>query len=701
MKKVKLLISSLSLVAMNVFATDVYVTVSGAGNGSGSDWANAKNDLGEVLYNASAGTTVHVGAGVYKPTVDYKGNSTAPNIEKRFKLSGGVTVLGGYPSTGGAERNVQENETILDGAINDTDTVYTIAYGLLGEQDIVVDGFIFRHATGRMSGPDNDYMGDFSGGAGAIVVLGGTLIPDATSPAGSGLILINCVFDGFKAKWGGAIKLQKPDQSANPKLTLTSCSFFNNISGQNGGGVLTYNWDVDVENSTFEGNFGGSGGAIACFGSMIVNATESTFKGNSCSSNGAGILCYAEEQDAGSEMTVRNCDFIENDGWDGVGVYSNKSSNCVVEGCTFDKNTGGGAGAVRLDGTFTITDCVFNGNEINAHPGGWFDGSVGAISNCIYTNNKSAARQNGVIFKVQMGEEINVTNCYATGKSGKSIAGIGWGSSGLMKNVSIVNNTGTAIAFQGAAYTCQNMTISGNSSPTNGGIIDGSWEGASSISIYDCTIVGNSSADGQNAMYISGGTATIDFDNCIYVENGDKDADYGTVFGSFVRNYCIWDDTRYGEGRFYPLDSPFTVGTYLAPIAEVDGQYVHLLTGENNPAVGNGSPNSSNTEDQTGRMRPASPSIGAVEYRDGSGIDAVEQTQLNVYPSVTTGQLVVTNPFAGTSTLCVYSIDGSLVKRINLGIGDNLLNFSDLGNGTYLVSLHNGATVVTSRIVKR
>lgn len=30
MKKVKLLISSLSLVAMNVFATDVYVTVSGA-----------------------------------------------------------------------------------------------------------------------------------------------------------------------------------------------------------------------------------------------------------------------------------------------------------------------------------------------------------------------------------------------------------------------------------------------------------------------------------------------------------------------------------------------------------------------------------------------------------------------------------------------------------------------------------------------
>ena len=66
----------------------------------------------------------------------------------------------------------------------------------------------------------------------------------------------------------------------------------------------------------------------------------------------------------------------------------------------------------------------------------------------IYSNNKSAAGQNGVIFKVQMGEEINVTNCYATGNSGKSIAGIGWGSSGLMKNVSIVKIQAQRLLFR-------------------------------------------------------------------------------------------------------------------------------------------------------------------------------------------------------------------------------------------------------------
>ena len=40
MKKVKLLISSLSLVAMNVFAIQTcMLRFPGAGNGSGSDWA--------------------------------------------------------------------------------------------------------------------------------------------------------------------------------------------------------------------------------------------------------------------------------------------------------------------------------------------------------------------------------------------------------------------------------------------------------------------------------------------------------------------------------------------------------------------------------------------------------------------------------------------------------------------------------------
>lgn len=704
MKKTTLLGCAILMAALSTNAADVYVTSTGAGTGTGNDWANASSNLGKVLYEATPGTTVHVGAGVYHPTVDYKGNASASNLEKRFKFAAGVTVLGGYPAAGGTERDAAANATILDGAISDSETVYTIAYGLLGEQEIVVDGFTFRNGTGRTSGPDDDYMGDFSGGAGALIVMGGSPIPGATSDAGKGIKLANCTFNGFAAKWGGAIKLQKPDQSYNPKLTMTNCSFSDNHSGQNGGGVLAYNWDMDVENCYFENNSGGSGGAIAIFGSVVMHADGSTFTNNFVNSNGGGILCYSEDSDNACEVTVKNCDFIGNQGWDGVGIYSNKSSNCVVDGCTFDGNNGGGAGVIRFNGSFAISNCVFNKNEITNHPGGWLDGSVGSISNCIYTNNKSAAGNNGVACKVQMGEEVNITNCYATGNAGKSIFGIGWGSKGLMKNVSIIDNTGTAIAFQGATYTCQNITISGNTSPTNGGVFDGSWEGASSISIYDCTIVGNSSADGQNAMYISGGTATIDFDNCIYTENGDAGVDYGDVFGSFSRSYCIWDDVRYGDGRFYTLDAPYSVGTDLTAIQAVNGQYIHAIIGEENPAVGNGSPSSANTLDQLGNMRPENPSIGAVEYDaeiGGVTFSKAENSKLSVYPSVTTGSIVVRNPFNATGNLLVYSTNGVLVKKAALAAGENLLDLSSLAGGMYILTVENGKTAKSARIIKR
>ncbi len=702
MRKIGFLLVVMALSMSRLFAADVYVTASGAGSKSGADWANAKSDLGAVLFSAAAGTTVHVGAGKYIPSCDYQGNASAANVEKRFKFLGGVNILGGYPAAGGieAQRDPTANVTILDGAINATDTVYTIAYGMLGTNEIIVDGFKFQHATGRVSGPDNDYWGDFSGGAGAIIIKGGT-DANVSTPAGKGIKLINCSFDQFRAKWGGAIKLQKPDQPANPKLTLDNCSFTNNKSGQNGGGILAYSWDVDVKNSTFDGNDGGgSGGGIACFGTCIFTADNTVFKKGKTRSNGSGVLLWCENADAPSTGAFINCRFIENDGWDGVGIYSNKSAECVVSGCTFDGNTGGGAGAIRFNGSFTIDNCIFNNNSLNVAPGGWLDGGTATISNCIYTNNRSSAGQNGVIFKAQM-SQFNVNNCYATGNSGKSIAGLAWGTKGTMKNVSIVNNTGAAVAFQGATYTLQNMTISGNTSPTNGGVLDGSWEGASSIKIYDSTIAGNTSADGQNAMYISGGTATIEFENCIYIQNGDAAVDYSTIFGGFNRSYCIWDDTRYGDGRFYTLDNPFIIGTYLAPLAEVKGQYVHLLTGTDNPAVGTGSPASAGTLDQLGNTRPENPSIGAVEYTSGSGIKDIQISQLNLYPSVTTGKLVVVNPSDKQTSLFVYSFDGRLVKQLGLTTGDNLLDFSDLNSGSYIVTLKNGSSITTSRFVKR
>lgn len=702
MKKINLLLFALVLSLGQLLAADVFVTQNGAGAKTGADWDNAKSDLGAVLYEATAGTTVHVGAGTYVPTCNYQGDQNAPDIEKRFKLSGGVTLLGGYPAAGGAEaeRDPKTNVTILSGKIDDETTVYTIAFGLLGANDIVVDGFAFRNATGRMSGPDDDYMGDFSGGAGAIIVMGGTT-PGASTAAGSGLQLVNCDFDGFTAKWGGAIKLQRPEQENNPKLTLKNSTFNNNVSGQNGGAVLAYSWDMEIIECLFDNNDGGgSGGAIFCDGPGILSASESTFSHGKVRSNGAGICCWTESV-PWTTCIIDKCKFIENTGWDGVGIYTNNSADCIVSNSVFDGNTSsGGAGAIRLNGTFVIENNEFKNNNINVAPGGWLDGSEGVIRNCVYVDNIGGAGQEGVIFRAQV-NTINVSNCYATGNAGKSICGFAWGATGKMENVSIINNRGTAIAFQGATYTLQNLTISGNESPTNGGVLNGSWEGNSSISVYDCTIAGNKSADGQNAMYVASGTAVIEFDNCIYVQNGDEATDYSGVFGTFSRSYSIWDNVRYGSGRFTPLDEPFTVGTYLAEIGKVSGQYVHLLTGTDNPAVGYGSPTSAGTKDQLGHTRPDAPSIGAVEYIDPAGLNEKETAALKVYPAVTTGSLIVGSPFAVVSTVRIYAVNGSLAYQTQVVAGDNLLNVESLTEGNYIVVLSRDGKSLTSRFIKR
>ncbi len=709
MKKVKLLTFSLCFAAMNVWAADVYVTTTGAGDKSGSNWANAKDNLGDVLYKATTGTTVHVGAGVYHPTVDYLGNASAANNEKRFKFQGGVNVLGGYPAAGGEQRDPKANETILDGGINDTDTVYTIAYALLNEQEAVVDGFVFRNATGRKSGPNNDYFGDFSGGAGALIVENGTT-EGVSTPAGKGIKLVDCTFNGFTAQWGGAIKLKRPDQTENPKMTLERCTFTNNVSGQNGGGILAYSWNFDIKDCTFENNNGGGSGAgIHTEGPLTINAESSVFKGGKVTSNGAGICNWTPDAGEGEEqqvstVTVKDCEFTNNNGWDGVGVYCNHAKDCVVEGCTFDGNTGGGAGVIRFNGTFSIADCTFKANKITNHPGGWLDGNTGSISRCIYINNEGAAGAHGAMFKVQMGGQIDITDCYATGNTAKSIAAIGWGSQGTMKNVSIVNNNGTAVAFQGANYTIQNMTITGNTSVVSGAVIDGSWEGGSSIKVYDCTIADNTSADGQNALFCSAGTADIEFDNCIYVQNGDDEVDYGTIFTSFIRNYSIWGNMLYGEGRFTPID-PFTIGTYLDPIKEINGQYVLELIGDDNPAVGAGSPNSAGTLDQLGQKRPEYPSIGAVEKNPAgeSSIPDVSSTfnELVAYPSLTTGQLVVRCPSSTGTELSIYATNGKLVRRIMLSSGDNLLELSDLTEGTYILNTQTAGKVFSANIIKK
>ena len=256
----------LSFMASSMSAKDFYVKVGASGNGD--SWEQASGDLSKTLLNATAGSTVHVAAGEYKPTLNFKGENSNPK-EFRFKIAGGVNLLGGYPASGNGERDPQTNVTSLNGQIDDGSSVYTIAYVTLGDQMAVVDGFTFKNGNGE----NGEHYGDFSGGAGAIILKGGSEA-EGGSPAGMGLRLANCTFENNTAAWGGALKLQRPDnQQALVVLEVENCTFANNKSDQNGGAIAAWGYNIKLKDSQFINNTaeisGNNGGALAAYESTI------------------------------------------------------------------------------------------------------------------------------------------------------------------------------------------------------------------------------------------------------------------------------------------------------------------------------------------------------------------------------------------------------------------------------------------------
>lgn len=732
----------LSFMASSMSAKDFYVKVGASGNGD--SWEQASGDLSKTLLNATAGSTVHVAAGEYKPTLNFKGENSNPK-EFRFKIAGGVNLLGGYPASGNGERDPQTNVTSLNGQIDDGSSVYTIAYVTLGEQMAVVDGFTFKNGNGE----NGEHYGDFSGGAGAIILKGGSEA-EGGSPAGMGLRLANCTFENNTAAWGGALKLQRPDnQQALVVLEVENCTFANNKSDQNGGAIAAWGYNIKLKDSQFINNTaeisGNNGGALAAYESTI-SAENCIFQKNIAGSNGGALF-----SEGGQDMTVLNCQFNENAGWEGGAIrytnadeaemsiqvkdctftknkdaksngngsggainYTAWNSTIEIINCQFDGNTVGNAGgALRINGKFNLDHCDFYNNIAGAHAGGWLDAEVATVSNCTFGKNTSTGNAEGTAFKGQI-KDLTVSNCRFFENVGNSILGIGWESRVNMENISIYNNTATALAFQNAFADIRNITISGNRSVNNGAIMNGNWEGYSEINLIGATIIGNESAEGKQSFFKTGGDCSITLNNAIYALNtvgGNPDeTDYSTGdFMSFVHLYSIWNDKRFIDADDYYgediSDTPIQIGTTLSELQEVNAQMVHLLTGDNNPAIQTGNPTLAGTTDQLGKTRPEAPSMGACEPSNESGIEigTVDGTEsLLIYPMPATGDFTVKANIgkANNARILIYTHMGQLVQKDAMQMDNGTAVYKGyLPSGNYIIMVETNQAVRTGKLI--
>jgi predicted outer membrane repeat protein len=166
--------------------------------------------------------------------------------------------------------------------------------------------------------------------------------------------------------------------------------------------------DVIVRGFTIKNGVSNSGGGIY-WGYTSANLTveDCIFHNNS----NAAIRTYHLKID--SFVTIRNCDFIGNEG----AVYPMNGGNVVITGCVFDGNTATfRAGVIRATGgTKTdIKNCIFTGNISNHDAGAIsFEMGIHRLTNCIFAGNRAGER-GGAIYTSHLLDDkgsLTIINC--------------------------------------------------------------------------------------------------------------------------------------------------------------------------------------------------------------------------------------------------------------------------------------------------
>jgi len=218
---------------------------------------------------------------------------------------------------------------------------------------------------------------------------------------------------------------------------------------------------------------------------------------------GGAILC-----ENNSSPTISNCVFEDNEvvdtngWWDderGGAIYCKDSSNATIVNCTFSGNSATGGGLYGYGGA------IFCGS------------SSPSILNCVFVNNNADIY--GGAIDCEDSSSARIINC------------LFWGNS--------TGFAGGAIACYSSSPTVTNCTFSGNLA-TGSFAYGGAIYCKSSTAILNNCILWNNSASysGDEVYTETGSFCTL---NCCCVDS----AGYGGQTGSITENNCIYDDPQF------------------------------------------------------------------------------------------------------------------------------------------------------------
>ena len=218
-------------------------------------------------------------------------------------------------------------------------------------------------------------------------------------------------------------------------------------------------------------------------------------------------------------------------------------TNCVFENNNIDSRSGGAAMYLTGTGTATITNCVFRNNSSMAASGGaiyaggsrTINLSGNTFENCVTSGTGGAVYCGGETALNATGNTF--TNC-SSGTSGGAIGYVGSGTCNIDQNTFEGCIAGDSY-YGGGVYTNVSYgmaTVSRNTfngcSAGNGGAVASAVTGSSRIGGENAQNIfeGNSSVNNSDDIYISGSATAMDFGENIVADN---------IFNGPINGYSV------------------------------------------------------------------------------------------------------------------------------------------------------------------
>lgn len=384
----------------------------------------------------------------------------------------------------------------------------------------------------------------------------------------------NCAINGTGAD---GTQYDGLEVGMNQTLYVNNVSSFSNfLRSSNTGSAILTNGNTYISNSVFNNNVGvsagyGIGGAIrmANHDYRTLNIDRSSFNNNSATYGGA-LGTYAQSSwgmDNTSIVNVTNSSFTNNSAAQGGAIYNNGYSGAVILNITNSNfisnyNVGGTSGGAiyNLNAWANIKNSYFNQNGTGSDYGGViFDQGSLSIDNSVFDTNTS--QYGGALYEYKGGSvitnsgfvgntsgwdggaiynnggSVTITNSYFVSNKGLDV--YSWGgaicneinSNANLPGITSISNsifTGNQAGYGGAIFNYSGIVNITNSIFYNN-IATGS--GGAIYNIGQLNIVanngltaflGNTSADGSDAIYFESGTMNLNAGNNGLIYFGDK-----------------------------------------------------------------------------------------------------------------------------------------------------------------------------------